>query len=272
LQARFSEQKLAEFIKARSDAQLHLSRYSNLTLGVPSDHSKGELAKELLRAVPAAAEADGPCSIRGALCTAFMKPENVIGALVYTDGNGNWWADVVLNKGEKYLQMGSQEEAPLRSYDDALEHVKGVIAYIKAMREHPLVQEFREKGCDPERVELLRIGHAKFGHRWMILDDDQIRTGAEAFVAYVADKFPGAVDTLEKARTVILQTAPQFATDSAFLGPTEDNDEQGSAIQLIHYAAAFVLRCGIQNVDQDTINADRSFFNREMISEQPTLH
>ena len=75
-----------------------------------------------------------------------------------------------------------------QSYDDALEHVKAVIAYIKAMREHPFVQELREKGCDPEQVELLRVGHEKFGHRWVIMDDDQIRTGAEAFAAYVEDK------------------------------------------------------------------------------------
>ena len=69
-----------------------------------------KLAKELLRTVPAAQEPDGPRSIRGALSTAFMKPENVIGALVYSDGNGNWWGDVVFNKGEKCFQMGTQEE------------------------------------------------------------------------------------------------------------------------------------------------------------------
>jgi hypothetical protein len=118
-----------------------------------------------LRTVPAAQKPSEATSIRGALSTGFVKPENVIGALVYTDGNGNWWGDVVLNKGEKYLQMGSEDEAPLQSYDDALEHVKAVIASIKAMREHPLVQEFRRNGIDPERVELLRVGHEKFGHR-----------------------------------------------------------------------------------------------------------
>jgi hypothetical protein len=117
-----------------------------------------------------------------------MKPENVIAVLVYTDGNGNWWGDVVFNKGEKCFQMGTQEEAPLQSCDDALGFVKSMIAYVKAMREHPFVQELREKGCDPEQVELLRVGHAKFGHRWVIMDDDQIRTGAEAFVAYVKTK------------------------------------------------------------------------------------
>jgi hypothetical protein len=119
-----------------------------------------KLAKELLRTVPAAQKAEEPNSVRGKLSTAFMKPENVIGALVYTDRKGNWWGDVVFNKGEKCVQIGVQEGAPARSYDDALEVVKSMIAYVKSMREHPLVQDFREKGCDPERVELLRIGHA----------------------------------------------------------------------------------------------------------------
>ena len=68
-----------------------------------------KLAKELLRTVPAAEKpiSEEQCSIRGALSTAFMKPENVIGALVYSDGNGNWWGDVVFNKGEKCFQIGS---------------------------------------------------------------------------------------------------------------------------------------------------------------------
>ena len=129
-----------------------------------------KLAKELLRTVPAAEKpiSEEQCSIRGALSTAFMKPENVIGALVYSDGNGNWWGDVVFSKGEKSFQIGSAEDSPARSYDDALEYVKVVIASIKAMREHPLVQEFREKGFDPERVELLRVGHEKFGYRWVL--------------------------------------------------------------------------------------------------------
>jgi hypothetical protein len=230
-----------------------------------------KLAKQLLRTVPAAQEADGPCSIRGALSTAFMKPKNVIAVLVHSDGNGNWWGDVVLNKGEKCVQISSQEEAPLQSYDEALEHVKAVIAYIKAMREHPFVQELREEGCDPEQVELLRVGHAKFGHRWVIMDDDQIRTGAEAFAAYVEDKFPSVVDKLEQARKVILEAAPRFATDM-FLHPSDDQDEEEGEFQLLHDAAAFLLRCGIVNLDQDTTEACFGLPNGETISQQPTLH
>ena len=234
--------------------------------------SAKKLAKELLRTVPAAQKPSKAVSIRGALITAFMKPENVIGALVYTDGNGNWWGDVVLNKGEKYFQMGSEEEAPLQSYDDALEHVEAVIASIKATREHPLVQEFRKSGFDPERLELLRVGHEKFGYRWVVMDDNEIRTGAEAFVAYVEDKFPGVVDTLEKARTVMLQTAPQFATDPVFLKLPEGHDGEEGAIQLTYYAAAFLLRCGIINIDQDTTKTNFGLPNSETISRRPTLH
>jgi hypothetical protein len=229
-----------------------------------------KLAKELLRTVPAAQKPKEPTSIRGALSTAFMKPENVIGALVYTDGDGNWWGDVVLNKGKKCLQMGTPEESPVQSHEVALERVKELIASIKAMREHPLVQELREKGFDPEQVELLRVRHEHFGHRWVLLDEKQILMGAEAFAELIEPKFEGVVDKFEQARTVILQTAPQFATDPVFLGPTEDNDEQEGAIQLLHCAAAFLLRNGIINVDQDNTEANFCFPNSETISR--TLH
>ena len=76
------------------------------------DVGRKKAGKRTLAHRSAAQKPSEAVSIRGALTTAFMKPENVIGALVYTDGNGNWWGDVVLNKGEKYLQMGSEEEAP----------------------------------------------------------------------------------------------------------------------------------------------------------------
>ena len=81
------------------------------------------------------------------------------------------------------------------------------------------------------------------------------------------------MDKLEQARTVILQTAPQFATNSVFLQlRADDNDGEEGAIQLLYDAAAFLLRCGIVNVDQDTTEANFGLPNSEMISEQPTLH
>jgi hypothetical protein len=222
-----------------------------------------KLAKELLRTVPAAQKPNEPLSIRGALITAFMKPENVIGALVYSDGKGNWWGDVVLKKGEKSFQVGVREESPLQSSEDALECVKDQIATIKGMREHPFVQEVREKGLNPERIEVLRVRHEKFGHRWLLMDDNEIWKGAHAFVEYVEGKFPGVVDKLERARTVILQTAPQFATHPVFLRPAGDNDKSESTI-LLHCAAAFLLRNGIINIDQDPIRVqDQLWFPQQ---------
>ena len=233
------------------------------TLSRKERRAARELAKGLLCTIPAAQKPDEPCSIRGALSTAFMKPENVIGALVYSDGKGNWWGDVVLKKGDKCFQVGSREECPLQSSEDALECVKDQIAFIKGLREHPLVQEVRGKGFDPERIELLRVRHKKFGHRWVLIDENEIWTGAMAFVEYVEGKFPSVVDKLEQARTVILQTAPQFATDSVFLRPPGGNDESESAI-LLRCAAAFLLRNGIMNIGQDPMRSqDQLWFPQQ---------
>jgi hypothetical protein len=178
-----------------------------------------------------------------------MQPENVVGVLVYPDCNGNWEGDVALKEGEHFFQYCSREE--LRSREDALNHVRDMIASIKGNAEHPIVKELRDKDIDLQQVELLRVRHEKFGYRWVILDDDQIWMGAEAFVAYVEDKMPDVPDTRELARTVVLQTAPRFATDPMFLQLAGDQDAEG-AIQLFYWAAAFLLRCGIVNIDQDT--------------------
>ena len=196
-----------------------------------------------------------------------MQPENVVGVLVYPDCNGNWEGDVALKEGEHFFQYCSREE--LRSREDALNHVRDMIASIKGNAEHPIVKELREKGFVPEQAGLLRVRHEKFGHRWVLLDDNQILTRAEAFVAYVEDKFAGEVDKLEQARTVILQMAPQFATHPVFLRPTEDNGEQEGAIQLLYDAAAFLLGCGIGNVGQDMTEANFFCPNSEMILQQP---
>ena len=42
-------------------------------------------------------------SLVAELATAFMKPENVVAAIVYGDGTGNYFGDVVLKKGTRLL-------------------------------------------------------------------------------------------------------------------------------------------------------------------------
>jgi hypothetical protein len=227
-----------------------------------------KLARQLLRTVPAAQEPDEPRSIRGALSTAFMKPRNIIGAVVYTDGSGNYWGDVILKKGKKTCQMGTAEGAPLQSPEVALDQVKELIASIKAMREHPIVQGFRDDGVDPELVELLRVRHEEFGCRWVLLNEEQIRIGSEAFAKYVEGKFPGMADKPEQARIVILQMAPRFATHPVFL--LSPDNEQEAVVRLFRSAAAFLLRTGIINVDQVATKTNLYLAN-ETMSEERTV-
>ena len=82
---------------------------------------------------------------------------------------------------------------------------------------------------------------------------------------------PAVVDAVEQARKVILEAAPKFATDM-FLHPSDDQDEDKGEFQLLHDAAAFLLRCGIVNVDQDTTETNFGWPNNETISQRPTLH
>ena len=76
---------------------------------------------------------------------------------------------------------------------------------------------------------------------------------------------------LEQARTVILEAAPKFATDPVPTPRSNDHDVKRDALQLLHDAAAFLLRCGIVNVDQDTTETDFGLPNSETISQQPDV-
>src|SRR5262249_12640282 len=159
-------------------------------------------ADELLRTVPVAQE---PFSKEPDL---FNQPENVVGALVYSC-NDSWEGNVIVKSGEYYFTFCSREE--LRSREDALQHVKAIIASINRNAEHPVVQKLRDRRIDLQQVELLRVKHEKFGQRWLILDDAQISAGFDAFVAYAGDTMPDVPDTHDLARTIVLHTAPRFA-------------------------------------------------------------
>ena len=74
----------------------------------------------------------------------------------------------------------------------------------------------------------------------------------EELAAKLSSVLPGVVDKLEQARTVVLQTAPQFATDPVFLQLADGQDGQEGAIQLLYCAAAFLLRCGM--MQRPTVN------------------
>jgi hypothetical protein len=141
-----------------------------------------KLAKQLLRTtLPVATEGRFGHTIRGALNTAFMKPENVVAVFTYDDGNGNWWGDVVLRKGQGTYQIGVAEDSPYRSREEALAHVEKLIGRIKAMREDPLVAEFRNSGINVQTIELLRVQHKRFGCGWIVRSIDTITSEADEF-------------------------------------------------------------------------------------------
>jgi hypothetical protein len=211
-----------------------------------------KLAKKLLRTTTA--ESFSPGSVRGALSTAFMKPENVVAAFTYDDGDGNWWGDVVLRKGQGTVQFGVAESEPCRSKEEALDRVKHQIAGIKAMREHPLVAKLRADGIDPESIELLRVHHKRFGCRYIMRTDKEIASESEAFgrthgLDDSADEFDIQCAARE-ASAIISQYAAKFAGDPEFLVPPWDTDKSVSEVNQVREAASFLLGQGIANTDE----------------------
>ena len=187
------------------------------SLSRPERRAAQKLAKQLLRCVPPAKDAPIFVSPRAALSTAFMKPENVIAALVYGDGDGNWWSDAVLRKGNDTVQMGTNETTPMRSAEEAIEAMESLIATIKATREHPFVQRLRDRGADPLQVEFLCIQDKGIGCRWLPLDETQTKSRANAFATFAEKQNIQPIDALELARSTILREAPKFVTGSDFL-------------------------------------------------------
>jgi hypothetical protein len=209
-------------------------------------------AKHLLATVPAATTLDEIASLRGALATAFMKPKNVIGVLVYGDDHGNWWADIVLRKGKRVFQGGSPERNPMRSREHALECAKHLIAQVKAMREHPIVQVARDGGLDPEATELFRVEHEKFGCRWAMLDERQISAGEKGFSEFIDQACGPLADKIEVARRTVLELAPRFADHPYFLTRTDESEASKRRLNVLFCAVAFLSANGIVNLnDQD---------------------
>lgn len=216
-----------------------------------------KLAKELLQTTPPASEPLEPMSLVAELATAFMKPENVVAAIVYGDGNGNYFGDVVLKKGTRLLQKGALDGSPLASPEEAFASIRQLLGQIKAMREHPIVAVFREKWGDPDLVELLRVEHEEFGYRYVYLQQNQIPEAAKAFASFFElnkDRIVEAnngctVDALQLARDEIIDLSPDFASRSYLLGPSDLSPETERKIGLLHYAAAYLFANGVIKVD-----------------------
>lgn len=229
----------------------------------PERRAAQKFAKQLLRRVPPAKDAPIFTSPRGALSTAFVKPENVIAALIYSDGDGNWWSDAVLRKGNDIVQMGTNGEMPMKSADEAIEGIKNVFATIKAMRESPFVQIIRDLGFDPLRVEFLRIQDKDFGCQWLPLDETQTEPRANAFATFAKAQDSQSIDALELARSIILREAPKYVTDSDLLLPNKWTDETEKSYSFLLNAAAFASANGVLDIEgADSVDVTGDFLTR----------
>jgi hypothetical protein len=177
----------------------------------------------------------------------FVRP--AVAALVYGDSCDHFWGDVVLKKGDRFVQVGSLQRAPLCSSEKALECIKSQIATIKATREDPIVQKLRDRGIRPESLELLRVHHEEHGCRWVLMDEKRREREAESYVRFLEEnKIRDSLYWFELARRLVLDNAGQLLTDpeAALLDVT--NEMENSTCPTIH-AARYLLKNGVHNID-----------------------
>ena len=205
-----------------------------------------KLAKKLLRTTPAAPQREFSGTVRDALDTGFIKAENVVAALVYDQGNGTWWSDVVFRKGKYKLQFG----IACRSEQQALSCLKSQIAEIKATREHPLVADFRSRGVEFDAFLWLGVRHKQFGHKYVQCHIDEIRSEALKFLGrHRIVEIMGEAYAEKMARETVLLYAPDFASEDVLLEPPAGTDKSEDAIESWREAASFLLARGFTDID-----------------------
>ena len=200
-----------------------------------------KLAKKLLRNTPIGPKSEFSDTLRDALDTAFMKPENVVAALVYDEGNGSWRSDVVFQKGKYNVQRGIS----CGSRQQALSCLESQIANIKATCEHPAVAVYRRRGVEPNGVQLLGVRHKQFGYRYVERYMDEIQSEGLEFLRKHGIT-PSESETAIKyaarlASDTVLLYAPEFATDDPLLRPPAGTDKSADEIALWWEAASFLL-------------------------------
>ena len=200
-----------------------------------------KLAKTLLRNTRVGPKSEFSGTLRDALDTAFMKPENVVAALVYDEGNGSWRSDVVFQKGKYNVQRGIS----CGSRQQALSCLESQIANIKATCEHPAVADYRRRGVEPNEVLLLGVRHKQFGYRYVERYIDEIQSEGLEFLrkhgiapseSEIAIKYAARL-----ASDTVLLYAPEFATDDPLLRPPAGTDMSADEIALWWEAASFLL-------------------------------
>jgi hypothetical protein len=218
-----------------------------------------KLAETLLRSTPAGPKSEFSGTLRDALDTVFMKPENVVAAFVYAEGDGSWLSVIVVQKGkhivQRYITCDSREQAFCC--------LESQIANIKATCEHPAVADFRRRGVEPNGLVWLGVRHKQFGYRYVERYIDGIQAEALEFLrkhglADIADEAlrrEALQHAVRLARDTVLLHAPEFATDDPLLRPPAGTDKSADEITLWREAASLLLVAEIADID-DGIETD----------------
>jgi hypothetical protein len=208
-----------------------------------------KLAKKLLRTTPAAPQREFSGTVRDALDTGFIKAENVVAALVYEQGDGTWWSDVVFQRGKYKVAHGVQ----CSSKQQALSCLETQIADVKATREHPLVADFRSVGVEFEAFLWLGVRHKEFGYKYvqcpideLSIKDLQFRRRHRIFDSMGK---AGRRHAAKIARETVLRYARDFGSDDVFLEPPDGTDKSEDEIKSWREAASFLLGRGFSDID-----------------------
>lgn len=198
------------------------------------------IAKELLNSTPPATVALDAASPRGALSSAFAKPERLEAVVIYCDGYGSFWGDVVFRKRQDvYLQLGTPSNDPDHSIEDALKRVRTIIASSKLNWEAPLVRRLRERGLDPDYLTLFGIETKKSGLCYVALDDEVREASARRFLErHSWDVPPEAL--IETAVAMLVDHVDRHVGDQAIVKINEFPIEES--------AAQFIAMHGIDSV------------------------
>jgi hypothetical protein len=171
--------------------------------------------------------------------------------LVYEDGHGTWWSDVVFRKGKHNLQCGIS----CTSEQQAIACLESQIAEIKATREHGAVAEGRRMGVNYDACLWLGVQHKELGYRYVKRRIDGIRSDGFEFLRKhgIAENAGEAemrhAETL--ARDTVLLYAPHFNSPDCYptLEPPADTDKSEEEIKSWQEAASFLLGRGIADIN-----------------------
>lgn len=120
-------------------------------------------------------------SIREALNSPFMKPHNVVGALV-SGSESRWWCDIFFRTPDYISSLGLREDSPANTREEAESSLRKLMGNLPVMQEHPIVHECRKRGLAPEAVWCLKIYRTNEQCKLVFREKGQVQLEREEFM------------------------------------------------------------------------------------------